>query len=103
TGVQTCALPISGMLDIFLEKPSDAFQNIIEWSKENLLPHFPPGEGFHYSDTGYYLLNLIIEEITMKSYPETLKSYFFQPLEMNQDRKSTRLNSSHVSISYAVF
>ena len=72
-----------GMLDIFLEKPSDAFQNIIEWSKENLLPHFPPGEGFHYSDTGYYLLNLIIEEITMKSYPEALDAYFFQPLEMN--------------------
>src|SRR5690606_39465299 len=27
----------------------------------------------------------------------------FQPLNFKQDRKSTRLNSSHVKISYAVF
>src|SRR5699024_11751608 len=33
----------------------------------------------------------------------TVRTGFEPLLEMNQDRKSTRLNSSHVSISYAVF
>src|SRR5699024_12344074 len=30
-------------------------------------------------------------------------STYYAPDELEQDRKSTRLNSSHVSISYAVF
>src|SRR5207249_6305423 len=35
--------------------------------------------------------------------PETMASAVATPLEKQLDRKSTRLNSSHVSISYAVF
>jgi D-alanyl-D-alanine carboxypeptidase len=27
-------------------------------------PYFPPGRGFHYSDTGYTLLGLIVQEVT---------------------------------------
>src|SRR5690625_6811261 len=37
-----------------------------------------------------------------KSEPE-LETHFYQWLVQVQDRKSTRLNSSHVAISYAVF
>src|SRR5699024_6014005 len=33
----------------------------------------------------------------------TIANYAIQALKAGQDRKSTRLNSSHVSISYAVF
>src|SRR5690625_6660148 len=33
--------------------------------------------------------------------PKTLRKYYRN--ELDQDRKSTRLNSSHVAISYAVF
>ena len=58
-------------------------QDIIQWSKENLTARFPPGKGFHYSDTGYYLLGLIIEEITKTPYYSALSDYIFRPLGMN--------------------
>src|SRR5207249_11492952 len=53
--------------------------------------------------------------LAQREEPGRLAAFFFKPLELLQmrvgffhswvveDRKSTRLNSSHVSISYAVF
>src|SRR5437870_8691772 len=35
--------------------------------------------------------------------PQVLAPDFLQQVAANRDRKSTRLNSSHVAISYAVF
>jgi len=53
------------------------------WAKEHLRGHFRPGAGFHYSDTGYHLLGLIIENITNLPYHEVLQSYIFAPLQMD--------------------
>src|SRR5690242_21533641 len=44
----------------------------------------------------------------IKTHPKLAEAYFnrgnaYYDLGANQDRKSTRLNSSHMSISYAVF
>src|SRR5205085_12479078 len=48
--------------------------------------------------------NLIIFKMSMTTYPpiDKVGKLFAQHL-LNQDRKSTRLNSSHSQISYAVF
>jgi D-alanyl-D-alanine carboxypeptidase len=89
----------SGIADYFEEKPAkgksvlelaidepDRFWTpleTIQWAKDNLEAHFPPGKGFHYSDTGYQLLGLIIEEITGKPMYESLNEYIFYPLNMN--------------------
>lgn len=65
---------------------SDKFwspQKIIEFTKEKMKPHFIPGEGYHYTDTEYVLLALIIENISGQSYDEFLKKHIFQPLGMN--------------------
>jgi len=43
---------------------------------------FAPGERFAYSNSGYFLLGVIIEEVTGKSYEENLKEKIFQPLNM---------------------
>ena len=46
--------------DVVIEDP-DRFWNpeeTIDWAKENLHPHFPPGDGIFYSDVGYNLLGL---------------------------------------------
>jgi CubicO group peptidase (beta-lactamase class C family) len=74
------------MLDIILDEPSRFWSppEVVQWSKENLKSHFPPGEGFHYSDTGYHILGLIIERITSIAFYEALKQYIFNPLGMNQ-------------------
>src|SRR5207302_10010940 len=39
----------------------------------------------------------------LKEYPELFEKYFGKIIPYTEDRKSTRLNSSHVKISYAVF
>ena len=49
---------------------------------------FPPGEKWHYNNTGYYLLGVIIAKTSGKPYDEFLQERIFRPLEM----KSTRLN-----------
>lgn len=41
-----------------------------------------PGEQFHYSDTGYILLGLIIEQISGKSFAQMLHENIFSPLKM---------------------
>ena len=49
---------------------------------------FAPGEKYTYSNSGYYLLGLIIERISGKSYGDFLRENIFVPLGM----KSTRYN-----------
>ncbi|WP_240480044.1 serine hydrolase domain-containing protein [Paenibacillus fonticola] len=51
-------------------------------TRKNLQPHFPPGKGVQYADTGYNLLGLIIESLTSKPYHEVLQEYIFNPLRM---------------------
>lgn len=46
--------------------------------------NFPPGENARYSTTGYFLLGLIIEQITGKLYGEFLQERIFSPLGMNR-------------------
>jgi CubicO group peptidase (beta-lactamase class C family) len=43
---------------------------------------FPPGARFSYSNSGYYLLGLIIEQAAGLSYPDYLKTRMFDPLGM---------------------
>jgi CubicO group peptidase (beta-lactamase class C family) len=43
---------------------------------------FTPGEKFAYSNSGYFLLGVIIEKVTGKSYEENLQEKIFQPLNM---------------------
>ena len=43
---------------------------------------FSPGENFQYNNSGYYLLGLIIENVSGMSYADFLKENVWQPLEM---------------------
>jgi CubicO group peptidase (beta-lactamase class C family) len=49
---------------------------------------FQPGEQFTYSNTGYYLLGLVIERVSDKSYSDFLKERIFTPSRM----RSTQVN-----------
>lgn len=44
---------------------------------------FEPGEQFNYSNSGYFLLGVIIEKITGKTCEQVLQEQIFTPLEMN--------------------
>lgn len=53
----------------------------------NCLPlDFEPGTDWRYSDTGYHLLGLIIEQASGHSYEAFLASQIFRPLQMNSTR-----------------
>lgn len=45
-------------------------------------PYFPPGKGFHYSNTNYILLGQIIERVTGRSLAENLRERIFVPLAL---------------------
>jgi CubicO group peptidase (beta-lactamase class C family) len=57
-------------------------QEIIGWFKSAPLD-FEPGTGFAYSNTGYVLLGVLIEEVSGQSYISFLQQNIFQPLDMN--------------------
>lgn len=44
---------------------------------------FTPGEKYEYSNSGYYLLGVIIEKVTGKSYEQVLQERILSPLQMN--------------------
>lgn len=59
-------------------------REVVTWSKENLKSKFPPGGGFHYSDTGYHLLGLVIEAVTGVPFHDALNCSIFEPSGMKQ-------------------
>src|SRR5256885_8451076 len=50
-----------------------------------------------------YAASLDSRRVTSDATPEDLEKMFYEPFPEKGDRKSTRLNSSHLVISYAVF
>src|SRR5690625_2304221 len=66
------------------------------WHKYNCINcHTLFGEGAYYAPD--------LTKITQHRGEAYLKAYMRDPSQFYEDRKSTRLNSSHVAISYAVF
>jgi D-alanyl-D-alanine carboxypeptidase len=65
----------------------------LELSHEQLLAYwkdlpldFPPGTRHSYSNSGYYLLGMVIEKVSGTSYSEFLAKNFFGPLGMARTR-----------------
>ena len=49
-------------------------------------PYFAPGEGLHYSNTGYNLLALLVERLSGVPYEEFLQQNIFEPAGMTSTR-----------------
>ncbi len=50
---------------------------------------FPPGTGWHYSNTGYYLLGLIVEKASGEPYVTVIEKRILGPAGMTRTRSST--------------
>jgi D-alanyl-D-alanine carboxypeptidase len=50
---------------------------------------FAPGTQIRYSNTGYYVLGLLIERVTGKPYAQFLSERIFQPLQMTSTRRDS--------------
>jgi len=74
-----------GFQQAFFANPSKV------WQPSELLaiafkhpPYFAPGKGWHYDNTNYILLGLIIEQLTHLPAAQALQHYLFGPLGMRQ-------------------
>ena len=47
-------------------------------------PDFPPGQGWHYSNTNYVLLGMILEQVTGKKIQTSFDEKMFKPLNLTQ-------------------
>jgi D-alanyl-D-alanine carboxypeptidase len=68
--------------DLFLADPARTWTvaEMIGRARTDLKAHFAPGTGLYYSDTGYQLLGMIIENVTRTSLASALQNYLFRPL-----------------------
>jgi CubicO group peptidase (beta-lactamase class C family) len=63
---------------------------LIHFYKEKMSALFPPGKGYHYTDTEYVLLGLIIEEVSGLELHQFFIEYLFKPLNMNSTYMNLR-------------
>jgi len=61
---------------------------------------FKHGKGWHYSDTGYLLVGLIIEEVTGRSFYEEVSRRFLTPLHLDLTTPSNRLEIPGLASGY---
>lgn len=82
---------MAGLAHRFEARPNGEFQ--IAYSTEDMLAsarstpmESEPGTDWGYSDQGYFLLGLVIEEVTGQSFEAALHQRFWAPLGMSQTR-----------------
>lgn len=98
----------SGLYDSFwplmqelLKDPSMRIspREAVEWGKRNLSPKSRPGEKHHYTDTNYYLLGLIVENITGRPFHDALHRLIIDPVGMQsaymEGYSEPRVHSEH--------
>jgi len=74
-----------GFLDLVAGDPQRRWTpaETIEYVKKNCPPRFRPGDGWHYSDTGYNLLGLVLERVSGKPLHELYREMLLDPLGMD--------------------
>ncbi|MDH5744652.1 MAG: beta-lactamase family protein, partial [Candidatus Aminicenantes bacterium] len=79
----------------YASRKEDYLQEFLKQLSEEGL-RFEPGEGYGYSNAGYFILGLIIEKVTGKSYEAVLTEQILKPLGLTQtgcDRKGLVLEN----------
>jgi CubicO group peptidase (beta-lactamase class C family) len=80
----------SGLADVFNDTTKTGIETHPEhaWNASEIMatlhaPWYRPGEGYAYANTNYYLLGLVIEQITGATLAEELDRRFFTPLGLD--------------------
>ena len=58
-------------------------RTLIQWAARQK-PYFPPGKGYHYSNTNYLILGLIIESITKDNVEDQIRKRFLTRFHLAQ-------------------
>src|SRR3712207_6994552 len=100
TGVQTCALPISSTSTSAAAKQSVPVGEVARESTpapSSAAPSDPQGEEAAQQTWTRWAVAALIMLVSL------VPAFLYAKPHLMRDRKSTRLNSSHANISYAVF
>jgi D-alanyl-D-alanine carboxypeptidase len=67
------------------EEPRRAWHpvELVDHAAAHGTPSFPPGEGFAYSDTGYVITGILLEQITGRPLHKVYRDLVFDPLGMD--------------------
>lgn len=68
-------------------------ETLLAFSRDHQEPVGAPGTMFSYSDTGYILLGLVLEQIEGRPYADILDQRLFQPLGMADSHLMTRFGA----------
>lgn len=84
------------MQELMLLEPDKLWtpMELIDFTRHGQKAVNRPGEAFHYSDTGYILLGLIVEAVEGKEFHEILHERLFGPLEMDNSYLMFKSNAS---------
>lgn len=71
--------------ELWRDLPSYAFTRPADFLPlfGELPPYRPPGECFQYSNAGYIILGLVVEELTGQTYTDVVQQRVFDPAEMS--------------------
>jgi D-alanyl-D-alanine carboxypeptidase len=59
------------------------FDEMVGVAATNNLSYFPPGQAYHYSNTGYHIIGKIIERASGQTWTQFVETNFLQPLGLN--------------------
>jgi D-alanyl-D-alanine carboxypeptidase len=83
---------VIGFITDFLNEPSDVHSSAEALDAvRGLDPYFEPGAGYHYSNTNYLLLQLVIERLTGQRLEDELRRAIWEPLGLER----THLHQEH--------
>ncbi len=76
---------LTDFLKLLIAQPAKFWtpEETIAYTKQYLLPVFIPGGGYHYSDTNYQLLGLILQNVTSQALHLLYREKIFAPLGMD--------------------
>jgi len=95
----------SGLIEYGEVMPKDRVtplsdRDVLELMKQQDHTYFPPGSKFRYSNTGYTLLAVIVEQISGVPFATFLRKNIFQPLGMNHTTFYAREDDSDKRRAY---
>jgi D-alanyl-D-alanine carboxypeptidase len=72
-------------LALLREQPSRTWLPValVDHAAAHGTPPFAPGEGFEYSDTGFVIAGILVEQVTGRALHEVYRELVFDPLGMN--------------------
>lgn len=85
------------------EYPSmvDLLNGVTDYCKTPIHVNYEPESEFHYSDAGYCIIQLLIEDVMGKRFEHLVDELIFQPLNMqNSTYKITRIENKNEQIAY---